>query len=349
MWFYWISFSLIHYGFWYLLPLGIVGVATIYALLFWVCGFVKNSFFRAVCIYVVTLVNPFGFNWLDFRVVLVNSPFASDWISLGLIFLGAFLFSQKRIILTIIALLLALNFPQQHSIASPLKIFIANTQIPQELKWQDRNEQVIHVVDEIKRAIDEKYKLILFPESALPLVLNNDKPLLNTLKNYSKQIAIVVGSLHVEDDNLYNSTYFFNDKKVQIAHKFILGPFGEEVPLPSFLKDFINKIFFNSAEDFAKAEAVSDFEIDNFKFRNAICYEATRRELYSDNPQFLLASSNNAWFTPSIQPTLQKMLLRVYGTNHNTYIFHAVNGSDSYEINPVANRALYKIIFEAIF
>ena len=322
---------------------------SIYALLFWVCGFVKNSFFRAVCIYVVTLVNPFGFNWLDFRVVLVNSPFASDWISLGLIFLGAFLFSQKRIILTIIALLLALNFPQQHSIASPLKIFIANTQIPQELKWQDRNEQVIHVVDEIKRAIDEKYKLILFPESALPLVLNNDKPLLNTLKNYSKQIAIVVGSLHVEDDNLYNSTYFFNDKKVQIAHKFILVPFGEEVPLPSLLKDFINKIFFNSAEDFAKAEAVSDFEIDNFKFRNAICYEATRRELYSDNPQFLLASSNNAWFTPSIQPTLQKMLLRVYGTNHNTYIFHAVNGSDSYEINPVANRALYKIIFEAIF
>jgi len=105
----------------------------------------------------------------------------------------------------------------------------------------------------------------------------------------------------------------------------VLVPFGEYIPLPQLLKDFINQTFFLGASDFIKAKNPTDFFIHGIKFRNAICYEATSKELYADNPKFMIAISNNAWFAPSIEPTLQKLLIRYYGKIHNTIIFHSAN------------------------
>jgi len=39
----------------------------------------------------------------------------------------------------------------------------------------------------------------------------------------------------------------------------------------------------------------------------------------------MIAMSNNAWFYGSIQPTLQKFLLKYYSKKYNTYIFHSFN------------------------
>ena len=41
----------------------------------------------------------------------------------------------------------------------------------------------------------------------------------------------------------------------------------------------------------------------------------------------MIAISNNAWFTPSIEPTLQHLLLKFYSRTYNVTIFHVVNGS----------------------
>ena len=87
---------------------------------------------------------------------------------------------------------------------------------------------------------------------------------------------------------------------------------------------------------YKKAEKATDFLIKNTKFRNANCYEATKEEIYADlnNTKYMIAISNNAWFTPSIQPTLQKLLLKYYAKKYNITIFHSVNGSSNYIINP---------------
>ena len=39
--------------------------------------------------------------------------------------------------------------------------------------------------------------------------------------------------------------------------------------------------------------------------------------------------SNNAWFTPSIEPTLQHLLLKYYSKKYGVTIFHVANGSEN--------------------
>jgi apolipoprotein N-acyltransferase len=112
-----------------------------------------------------------------------------------------------------------------------------------------------------------------------------------------------------------------------VAKKLVLVPFGEYIPLPDFMKKFVNDTFFAGASDFLTAKHPTDFLIKGVKFRNAICYEATCKELYVGNVQFMIAISNNAWFTPSIEPTLQKLLMEYYARKNGVTIYHAANAA----------------------
>jgi len=105
----------------------------------------------------------------------------------------------------------------------------------------------------------------------------------------------------------------------------ILVPFGEEIPLPKFFAEIINKIFYNGAEDYKTAKKPVDLKLSTGEFRNAICFEATRDELFVDHPKAMIAISNNAWFTPSIEPTLQKLLLEYFSRKYGTVIYHSAN------------------------
>ena len=71
-----------------------------------------------------------------------------------------------------------------------------------------------------------------------------------------------------------------------------------------------------------KCEALT---IGGVPFRNAVCYEATCPELFEGEPKYMIAISNNAWFTPSVESTLQRLLMEYFSKRHGTVIFHAAN------------------------
>ena len=98
---------------------------------------------------------------------------------------------------------------------------------------------------------------------------------------------------------------------------------------PKFLVDLINDIFYNGAQDYSKASEATDFIIKGEKFRNAICYEATTDKIFENlgDTKYMIAISNNAWFTPSIEPTLQHLLLKYFSKKYDVNIYHVVNGS----------------------
>ena len=95
------------------------------------------------------------------------------------------------------------------------------------------------------------------------------------------------------------------------------------------MKIIINNIFYEGASDYSKALAPTDFIIKGEKFRNAICYEATTDKIFENlnDTKYMIAISNNAWFIPSIEPTLQDLLLKYYSKKYGVMIFHMVNGS----------------------
>ena len=121
---------------------------------------------------------------------------------------------------------------------------------------------------------------------------------------------------------------------MKIIDKHILVPFGEYIPLPFFQKE-INEIFFAGASDYSTANSFGEFSIKNYKFINAICYEATVEALYKLKPHFIVALSNDAWFMPSIMPSLQQMIINVYAKKYAKIVYHSINGFKSYVVNGV--------------
>jgi len=231
--------------------------------------------------------------------------------------------------LPLLLLLLSLNFNQTVQKDASLKIKLVATDIKQEEKWLRRSLEptVSLIFKEIEEAIESEYDVIIFPESVFPIFMNKNQELIDSLLLYSRDISIVAGSLYRDDRNNYNVTYFFEDGEYELAKKLVLVPFGEYIPLPKFAQKYINDTFFSGASDFVTATEPTDFVIKGVKFRNAICYEATCQEIYEGDVDFVIATSNNAWFRPSIEPTLQKLLMRYYARKNGATIYHSANWS----------------------
>jgi len=330
LWFYWVSFSFRFYDLTWLSPLIISIFAFGYGVFFWVIGGLKKSYLRALAFLGFSYFHPFGFNWLVPEVTLVDSFFDFTKLKFFLfLFSLVVLLEFKRYykLLFIPLLLLSIRFEVLNLPLSHQKIYLAKRDIPQDKKWKESYEKTI--VDDnfriINKAIDEGYDIVVLSESVFPMYLNSRIELINRLLKLSKKITIVTGSLYSDGKNGYNSTYYFINGIFYVANKVVLVPFSEEIPLPKFISHYINDYFFKGAEDFKTAIKPTDMPIGDEVFRNAICYEATAERLYENSPKFMIAISNNAWFTPSIEPTLQNLLLRYYSRIHHTTIYHSAN------------------------
>lgn len=332
LWFYWIGYSFKYNGVGWMTPIVTFGFAIIYMLFFGVLALTNKIYLRAILLFGLSFFEPFDWNWLQIELIFVDSYIGVMKYQLALVLLALALpnyLKKPYTYLPLVLIFLALNFNPSIQKDAPLKIKLIATNILQEEKWlkESRYPIIKQNIKEIKKAIDEGYDLVVLPESCFPLYMNRYPALQKSLEKLSFKISIVAGALHREDKQNYNVTYFFEDGKAQFAKKMVLVPFGEYVPLPKFAQKFVSDFFFDGQADFIQAKKPTDFFIKGVKFRNAICYEATCQEVYNGDVNFVLATSNNGWFKPSIEPTIQKLLLRYYGRKNGATIYHSANWS----------------------
>lgn len=338
--FYWVSFSFYYFDMPYLIPFVILAIGFLYGVLFLFFAYLSSLlkqyklYARAfLLIFYFDILTLFGFNWFKPELFLSNTYFGVNKLCLAILLAAiALTLSIKSRLRFIFACIALFALSVEDPIPLPnIKIFLANTYTNFESKYEGKN--ILNNFDIIQKATNEGYDMVVLPETAFAYPINRSEKLMNTLNQKSKQITILCGSLKIDEKNMYNSNYLFSDGKMYIFDKVIGVPFGEVNPMPKFMSDFVNKIFFNGADDFKTADNFSDFTIKNTKFRNAICYEATKDEAYDGNPKFMIALSNNAWFMPSIEPYIQKKLIKFYSRKNKTVVFHAVNMSESYVVN----------------
>lgn len=341
LWFYWISFSFVYYDLSFLIPFIVFGVAFVYGVLFWLIGRVGSTIYlQAPLLFGVSFIDPFGFNWLKLEVIFIDTYVSTTHLAFGLFLSGITLFKALPKWFKTVALipLLGALYQTTPTVTLPkIDIALPSMHIPQSQRWDEKYQQEAINLNFalIEQAIAQNKELIIFPESAFPLYLNRAHRLIEALKAYSQKITIVTGSLtYEEDQGFFNSSYLFQKGEMQIAHKIILVPFGEEIPLPSFMVELINKLFFDGAKDYQKAKEPQDFVINGISFRSAICYEGTNPKLFEGNPKQMIVISNNAWFSPSIEQTLQYLLLRLYAKKYQTVIYHSANSGKSGVILP---------------
>ena len=342
-WFWWIGLSFRYYNLSWMIPVADILVALFYGLIFWMIFkiygfFIRKNLYLAKFFLVIVFtfgfdyLAPFTFDWFKPEVLLINTVFD---VSKTVLFLVTFsiVFYKELKWFCIVVLVIALFFKSSLPTPPKIDIYVSYTMIPQDKKWEKsfipyeiKNNFLI-----INKAINLKKDVVILPESAFPLFLNAHKNLMDKLKALSKKITIITGALHVKDSKYYNSTYVFEKGKVKILDKHVLVPFGEYIPLPFFQKE-INNLFFAGASDYMTSDKFGMFEIKGYKFINAVCYEATVEDLYKLKPNYVVALSNDAWFMPSIMPSLQQMLIKIYAKKYGKIVFHSINGFRSYII-----------------
>ena len=348
-WFWWIAVSFKHYEMLWAIPIVVVAMGLLYAVIFWFIAFISEKicrvqFITPLIIKILGLlffsyIHPFGFDWFKPELMFVNSYIGIEKWQFALVLAAIILSIWRKNFLFMLIILLAYQPTSNVNIPLPKEIAIVTTHTSVEDKWNKtlHQKQFKDVLQTIDRAIAQRKKLIILPESVFPVFLNYKLDLISKLETRAKQISIVAGGLHWDGKTPHNSTYIFTNGKITIANKVLLVPFGESNPLPDFLSDWVNKVFYDGAVDYKASENVTDYSIDGVSYRNAICFEATSEKLYAKNtqgerPNNMIVLSNNGWFTPSIEPTLQKLLLQYYSKKYGTTIYHAVNMSESYMV-----------------
>ena len=338
IWFWWVGYSFIYYELTFLIPIILISIGILYGILFYLIGLSQNIFYRIGSIFLLSFIDPFGFNWFKFELPFINSYFGTSKIEFFIILISIGFFLEYRdryqkqsyvMLFLVCCTLYGYKYFTMDIVVKPkIDIVQHQTNIEQTKKWDKRYKQKI-VQDNllaIEKAINDKKDLIILPETAFPLVLNRVHGVNAKLLELSYDVSIVTGSLYEKEGLLYNSTYFYERGNVKVAHKVVLVPFGEAIPLPEKIRNLINDIFYNGAKDYETAKEPTTFTIKGVKFRNAICYEATTDEIYKniDTP-YVIVTSNNAWFSPSIQPTLQNLLMKYYKNKYNLHYFSVSN------------------------
>ncbi|RDU55112.1 apolipoprotein N-acyltransferase [Helicobacter sp. MIT 00-7814] len=341
--FYWVGLSFRFIGLSALVPIVSIAVALIYGVIFWFIAFCECLVVRLLGLLLLGFIAPFGFDWLNVQSFLAYSYFDVDFLHFTLLVCALYCFiafTRARLIIGALCLIFALDFKTFRESSVPKEfenIALVSTNVPQEFKWsaQKMQEIVIENFAHIYEAKNNDKRVVVLPENAFPLSLEADlknyPSFYELLLNLSKEITIITGALSVRDSQYYNSLFVFADSQVLRVDKVVLAPFGEYVPLPAFVKKafpLLEELEFSRGKDFG------DISLLGYEFRVGICYEATDRALYRDYPRYVLAISNNAWFYPSIEPTLQKMLLKYYARRFDSVILHAANGSESFIITP---------------
>ncbi|RLA68938.1 MAG: apolipoprotein N-acyltransferase [Epsilonproteobacteria bacterium] len=347
-WFWWIALSLIHYEMVWAAPIEIVIIMLSYGAIFtfiaWISGKFSNLLpspslllpltLKAIGLLVLSYIHPFSFDWLKPELMFVESYLGIEKWQFAFILMGMVLSIWKKQFLYLLLVVFAYQ-PTIHTPSTTNKdIALITTHTTVQDKWNKtlHLEQFKHIFKHIDQAITDKKTLIILPESVFPIYINRSQKLVDKLKKKAKQISIVTGGLYWDGKTPRNSTYIFTNNTITVANKVVLVPFGESNPLPDFLSDWVNEVFYDGAVDYKADEDVIDYKINGEIYRNAICFEATSEKLYEGIPKNMIVLSNNGWFIPSIEPTLQKLLLQYYSKKYGTTIYHSVNMSDSYMI-----------------
>ena len=343
-WFWWIAMSLKHYGYLWAIPIEMLVISFIYGTLFltfaWSAEKLSSKlafpavFMKAFLLFIVSYIHPFGFDWFKPELMFIESYLGIEKWQFALLLLASALTIWRKQLAYLLIILFAYQPPLtvQGSLSDEIKIVTTHTTVQD--KWNEtlHPKQFDNLFKEIDQAIREEKKLVILPESVFPLFLNRSEELIGKLNYKAKEISIVTGALYWDGRTPINSTYIFTDNKITVANKVILVTFGESNPLPDFLSNWVNRVFYDGAVDYIASDHVTDYKIDEHTYRNAICFEATSEQLYAGEPKNMIVLSNNGWFIPSIEPTLQKLLLQYYSKKYGTTIYHAVNMSESYVV-----------------
>jgi apolipoprotein N-acyltransferase len=198
---------------------------------------------------------------------------------------------------------------------SPIRISVIQGNIPQEFKWDpEAKDYILEKYLNITRNVNkDKPDLIIWPEAALPVVLEEEPIFIEQVKKLAKEIkiSILLGVVNAQNDHYYNSALLISSEGEILTKydKLHLVPFGEYIPFRKTLR-FLETIV--PIGDFSRGGKYTVFKTQNSKLKTQnffsvlICFEdlfpELSREFCKRGADFLVNITNDAWFKKTSSP-----------------------------------------------
>lgn len=279
-----------------------------------------------------------GFPWLLLGTAHLESPF-SGWVPVlgvygvsglaiitGLLIYNALQSKQalrsRLLWLAPAALLLASGLLLQQkewtqAVGDPLQLGMVQGNIAQEDKWDPvKLRQIIQRYISLTQQLGDEPDLILWPETALPLLPNRAAPLLENALLRAKTTAGLISGLPMLADapGRYHNGILATGAASGEYHKVKLVPFGEYVPLEKQLRGLIAFFDLPMSSFDSGQQYPAHLEYGGTRIAPMICYEVAYAGFTAQqarNSHWLLTISNDSWFGSSIGPLQHFQIARM--------------------------------------
>ena len=294
-----------------------------------------------------------GFPWLLVGASYVDSPLA-NWAPVGGVYLlsllvvltgtlGAELLRRQWwVALPLAAIWLApLALPSQWTtpVSEPTRVALLQGNLPQLLKWTPEGQRTAaNTYSELTREVADETDLIVWPETALPMIDSQARPVLERVQsNLPPETALITGIVQLDENDRYFNSVIGVGNVEGSYQKEHLVPFGEYLPLESLLRGAIN--FFDlPMSSFTKgASEQVPMQAAGVAIGNAICYEIIYPQLVAQRAAdsgVIVTVSNDTWFGASIGPHQHLQMARLRALENGRYVVRATSNGITAIINP---------------
>jgi apolipoprotein N-acyltransferase len=242
----------------------------------------------------------------------------------------------------VLCVALAWTFWPARTLAAPAyRVAAIQGDIPQKLKFTraaffaglDRYESLT------AQAAGDRPSLVVWPETVIPTALNRSPELQSHFAGLARAIhtELVVGTLWISRDGVYNVLYFFRpDGGLDAVYrKRQLVPFAEHLPFGALLARLP---WASEVSRFASGSSDGVLNVDGVRFGPVICWESAFTDLVvadvRDGAGALIVATDDAWFGTTAGPYQHAQIAQMRALETGRWIVRAASTGISGLIAP---------------
>ena len=226
----------------------------------------------------------------------------------------------------------------------PIQVSLLQGNVAQSIKW--RPEQVAVTLELYGRMIGESSaKLVILPETALPLFLHNVPPaFLQAVAAHAQAHGadVLIGLPERGPDGYFNSVVTVGASPAQAYRKSHLVPFGEFIPLRPLLAPVVEAMAIPLTDFSRGAITQRPLAVAGQRVAVNICYEDVfGEEIIRQLPEatLLVNVSNVAWFGDSIAPRQHLQIAQMRSIETGRHMLRATNTGMTAVVDPAGRIA----------
>ncbi len=238
------------------------------------------------------------------------------------------------------------HFPSHSASSADFAVGILQGNVAQEIKWDENARNLtFRVYEELgKKAVEEGAKLLLWPETAVPVLFGSPSLEWRRAGFISEKLGVpmVVGAPSAKlvkgRIHYFNSALLVNGPAVQSRYdKIHLVPFGEYMPLSWLLP--IGPGMAAREADYSPGDTISVMHVDGCPpFSVLICYEAIFPELsrwaLRSGARMLTNITNDGWFLDTPAPYQHLAMARTRAVENRAWLLRCANTGISAAFDP---------------